>query len=88
MPRGRRKVSEPGEIFEDENDTEQDNSVVPVEVVPMVSIRVTKFGDGKVSTGRHKGAFGDIMAKRGDVLEVDANVAASMEKTGLGEVVE
>lgn len=48
-------------------------------------ITITKFGEGKVSTGQHVAGEGDVMAKRGDVLEVSQTVAASLEARGFGE---
>jgi len=51
----------------------------------LVSITITKFGDGQVSTGRHEAGFGDIYAKRGEKLMVSKSVADSLEKRGLAE---
>lgn len=51
-----------------------------------VKIKVTKFGGGKVSTGEHVAELGDVMAKGGDILEVDKSVAEAMEATGYGEI--
>jgi len=70
-----------------------DGSDEPEMQVPngMVAVRVTKHGDGKVSTGVHMAPDGDepggdVMAKRDDVLFVDPATAASMEAKGYGEI--
>ena len=49
-----------------------------------VLVTITKFGEGKVSTGIHEPG-GDIMAAKGDVLEVTPDVAASLEAKGYAE---
>ena len=53
----------------------------------MVLVTITKFGEGKVSTGIHEPG-GDIMAAKGDVLEVTPDVAASLEAKGYAEAAE
>lgn len=50
----------------------------------LVPVTITKFGDGKVSTGE-RDEVGDIYAKRGDVLLVSQHVADSLEKRALAE---
>jgi len=52
-----------------------------------VLVTITKFGEGKVSTGVHA-IGGDVMAARGDVLEVAPEVAASLESKGYAEAAE
>jgi hypothetical protein len=52
-----------------------------------VSIVVTKFGAGKVSTGVHVTGEGDIYAAKGDKLEVDESTAKLLEARGLAEIV-
>ena len=54
----------------------------------MVRIRITKFGDGKISTGIHRAGFGDVMAGRGHEIEVDLATAKAHEAQGLAEIVE
>ncbi len=51
----------------------------------LVRITITKFGDGKVSTGVHVGGQGDVMARRGDVMTVAAICASDLEKLGFAE---
>jgi hypothetical protein len=51
----------------------------------LVRITITKFGDGKVSTGKHVGGQGDVMARRGDVMQVSAACASDLEKLGFAE---
>lgn len=52
-----------------------------------VRVTVTKFGDGKISTGEHVSAHGDVKAKRGDTLTVSLSIAEALEKRGLAEIV-
>jgi len=55
---------------------------------PLVRVIITKFGDGKVSTGTFAMGKGDIMARRGDVIEISVDCARSLEEAGLAELVE
>jgi hypothetical protein len=52
----------------------------------MVKITVTKFGDGKISTGQHIAVEGDVMARRGDTMEVSKTTADQLEARGLAEI--
>jgi len=54
----------------------------------LVRVTITKFGGGKVSTGVSIMGKGDIMAKRGDVIEISADCARALEERGLAEIVE
>ena len=54
----------------------------------LVRIRITKFGDSKISTGEHRAGFGDVMASRGQELQVDPATAQAHEAAGLAEIVE
>lgn len=49
------------------------------------TITVTKFGEGKVSSGIHVAGEGDIFASRGDKLVVSRTIAAALETRGLAE---
>lgn len=51
-----------------------------------VYVTVTKFGEGKVSTGEHIAELGDVMAKKGDVLECPEDQAKIQEGFGLVEI--
>lgn len=51
-----------------------------------VSVKVTKFGEGKVSTGEHVAVQGDVMAKVGQILSVPPSVAKALEAKGLAEI--
>lgn len=51
----------------------------------MIEVTITKFGDGKVSTGFHVAGEGDIYAARGDKITVSKDVAESLEVRGLAE---
>ena len=55
---------------------------------PLVRVTITKFGDGKVSTGDFIMGQGDIMARRGEVIEISAGCAKALEERGLAEIVE
>lgn len=65
--------------------TEKPIAPAPVSVSDLVSVTITKFGDGKVSTGIHVAGEGDIYAKRGERLDVSPAVARSLEALGLAE---
>lgn len=51
----------------------------------LVTVTITKFGDGQVSTGVHEAGFGDIYAKRGESLRVAPKVAGQLEALGFAE---
>jgi len=51
-----------------------------------VFVTVTKFGEGKVSTGQHIPDHGDVMAVKGDVLECPEEDAKIQEALGLVEI--
>lgn len=51
----------------------------------LVEVTITKFGEGKVSTGVHVAGEGDIYAKRGDKIMVSKPVAARLEVLGVAE---
>ena len=74
------------------SDIEEEDTEAPQMPPPpsgrMVRITVTKFGEGKISTGVHVAGEGDVLARRGDVLEAPAESAASLEASGLAEIVE
>lgn len=61
--------------------------VLPVvkPVGELVEVAVTKFGDGRVSTGMHVAGEGDIYAARGDKILVSKEVASSLEARGFAE---
>lgn len=51
----------------------------------LVEVTITKFGEGKVSTGIHVAGEGDIFASRGDKILVSKDVAARLEVLGVAE---
>lgn len=53
-----------------------------------VRVIITKFGDGKVSTGDFVMGKGDLMARRGEVIEISVDCARALEERGLAEIVE
>jgi hypothetical protein len=52
----------------------------------LVSLRITKFGAGKVSTGRHRAGEGDACFAAGAVAELPREVALALEARGFGEI--
>lgn len=54
-------------------------------VSPKVLVTITKFGEGKVSTGEHIPSVGDVKAAKGDILKVSDDVASDLEKRGFAE---
>lgn len=71
----------------DADQTETKTPVLPkaVPVGDLVEITITKFGEGKVSTGVHVAGEGDIYANRGDKIMVSKDVAARLEVLGVAE---
>lgn len=51
----------------------------------LVEVTITKFGEGKVSTGVHVAGEGDIFASRGEKIMVSKAVAARLEVLGVAE---
>lgn len=75
-----------------ENEAENQNAETAEAAAPTpdaatgsVMVTITKHGSGKVSTGVHVPEQGDVMAQRGDVLEVSEDTAASLEAKGYAE---
>ena len=52
----------------------------------VVPLRITKFGGGKVSTGRHLAGTGDEYFAAGAVAELPREVALALERRGFGEI--
>lgn len=51
----------------------------------LVTVTITKFGGGQVSTGE-RDELGDVFAKRGEKMKVTKAIAASLEARGLAEM--
>jgi len=51
----------------------------------LVEVTITKFGEGKVSTGVHVAGDGDIFASRGEKIMVSQAVAQRLEVLGVAE---
>lgn len=51
----------------------------------LVEVTITKFGEGKVSTGVHIAGEGDIYASRGEKLRVSKAIASRLEVLGVAE---
>jgi hypothetical protein len=49
---------------------------------PQVQCEVTKLGDGKISTGKHFGGFGDAYYEKGEKFPVAQSIADSLEDRG------
>lgn len=71
----------------DADQTETKTPVLPkaAPVGDLVEITITKFGEGKVSTGVHIAGEGDIYASRGDKIMVSKDVAIRLEVLGVAE---
>ena len=54
----------------------------------LVSVRVTKFGSGKVATGEYVVGHGDVFASKDDLLDVSPAIAKELEKRALAEIVD
>lgn len=52
----------------------------------VVPLRITKFGGGKVSTGRHLAGAGDECFAVGAVAALPRDVALALEQRGFGEI--
>lgn len=59
--------------------------LAPKQSTEVVLVTITKFGAGKVSTGVHVAGPGDIMAIKGEILEVSRTVAEALEAKGFAE---
>ena len=60
-----------------------------VEVVaeePVVTVRVTKAGDGKISTGKHVAMLGDEFYEQGEEYSVARSIAEALEVRGYVEI--
>lgn len=66
-------------------DTETPILPVAKPVGELVEVTITKFGEGKVSTGMHVAGEGDIYASRGDKIMVSKEVSDSLEARGFAE---
>lgn len=51
-----------------------------------VTVRVTKFGAGKVSTGEYVVSVGNLYHEAGDMISVPREVGEALEKRGFGEI--
>lgn len=54
----------------------------------VVRVRITKMGDGKVSTGDHVANDGDLMFEAGEYAELPRVVALALEDRGFAEIEE
>lgn len=53
-----------------------------------VNVRITKLGDGEVSTGEHLSGEGDLMHEKGDIVSLPRQVAMALEVKGFAEIEE
>lgn len=64
-------------------------SVVPtVDNQPLVTVKVTRKGHGKISTGVHDRTFGDELYADGERFAVAENIALELEDRGFVVIVE
>lgn len=52
----------------------------------MVTARVTKKGDGRISTGDHAAGLGDLTHDRGEILTLPEATALELEERGFVEI--
>jgi hypothetical protein len=52
----------------------------------LVCLRITKFGEGKVSTGLHRAGDGDDRFAAGATAKLPRDVALALEARGFGEI--
>lgn len=58
----------------------------PVEPEQIVSCRVLKKGDGKISTGQHFGGIGEVHYEKGETLKAPKGTAEELEERGFVEI--
>lgn len=56
------------------------------EAEAMVNVRITKKGDGKVSTGKHIGGEGDELYEAGEIVSLPRSIAEQLEDAGHAEI--
>lgn len=52
----------------------------------MVNVRITKFGDGKVSKGEHEAAVGEKCYAKDEIVMLPAAIAEELEARNLAEI--
>lgn len=55
--------------------------------LPMVKCRVTKLGDGKISTGEHVAGIGEVHFEKGEEFPARKDIADALEDRGFVEIV-
>lgn len=73
-------------IVDETEDTASPVLPVAKPVGTLVEVTITKFGEGKVSTGVHIAGEGDIYAGRGDKIMVSKVIAERLEVLGVAEM--
>jgi hypothetical protein len=58
------------------------------EAADVVTVRITKLGAGKVATGEHVAADGDILFEAGEETSLPRVVALELEERGYAEIQE
>lgn len=53
---------------------------------PVVAVRVTKKGDGKISTGKHVAMLGDELYEAGEEFSISRSIALELEDRGFVEI--
>lgn len=53
---------------------------------PVVSVRILKAGDGKISTGNHSPRGGDELYEFGEVVDLPRDIAEALEARHLVEI--
>ena len=61
-------------------------NVEPPKPPELVTVRVLKRGDGRISTGHHVAGFGDAFYTHGETFTTTAENAAELEERGFVEI--
>ena len=57
-----------------------------VDLDPEVTVRVTKKGDGKISTGKHVTGLGDLTYEYRETPKLPRSIAMDLEERGFAEI--
>ena len=66
--------------------SKRDIGAAPAEPNQMVRVRVTKMGDGKISTGKHDPRGGDEKYEAGEMFAIGKGIADQLEAKGYAEI--
>lgn len=61
-------------------------AAAPAAADPIVEVRVTKMGDGKISNGVHETGLGDQFYDHNEEFKVAASIAFALQDRGYAEI--